>query len=59
MPHTLRRRDFLRDLGLSTAMLPFVLNLPSLSFAAAGGTQTATGGDLQSERRRSLNLLAR
>jgi hypothetical protein len=37
MPRTLRRRDFLRDLGLSTAMLPFVLNLPSLGFAAQGG----------------------
>ncbi|MFO0902760.1 MAG: DUF1552 domain-containing protein [Pirellulales bacterium] len=27
------RRDFLRDLGLSAAALPFVLNLPSLAFA--------------------------
>ena len=27
------RRDFLRDLGLSAAALPFVLNLPSLGFA--------------------------
>lgn len=27
------RRDFIRDLGLSTATLPFVLNLPSLGFA--------------------------
>ena len=42
MPRTLRRRDFLRDLGLSTAMLPFVLNLPSLSFAAEG----VANGDL-------------
>ena len=31
--HRYRRRDFLRDLGVSTAMLPFVLNLPSLGFA--------------------------
>jgi Protein of unknown function (DUF1552) len=34
MPRTLRRRDFLRDLGLSAAILPFVLNLPSLGLAA-------------------------
>jgi hypothetical protein len=34
MRNTIRRRDFLRDLGLSSAMLPFVLNLPSLGFAS-------------------------
>jgi hypothetical protein len=33
MPHIFRRRDFLRDLGVNAAMLPFVLNLPSLSLA--------------------------
>ncbi|MFO1020421.1 MAG: DUF1552 domain-containing protein [Planctomycetales bacterium] len=27
------RREFLRDLGLSTAALPFLLNLPSIGFA--------------------------
>ncbi|MFO0907450.1 MAG: DUF1552 domain-containing protein [Isosphaeraceae bacterium] len=27
------RREFIRDLGLSTAALPFILNLPSLGFA--------------------------
>jgi hypothetical protein len=27
------RREFLRDLGISTAALPFLLNLPSLGFA--------------------------
>src|SRR3954465_8908810 len=27
------RREFLRDVGLSAAALPFVLNLPSLGFA--------------------------
>src|SRR5712672_3277930 len=27
------RRDFMRDLGLSAAAVPFVLNLPSLGFA--------------------------
>src|SRR5947209_711070 len=31
MPRT--RRQFIRDLGLSAAALPFVLNLPSLAFA--------------------------
>ena len=30
------RRDFLRDLGLGAAALPFVLNLPSLGFANQG-----------------------
>ncbi|MBI1347398.1 DUF1552 domain-containing protein [bacterium] len=30
------RREFLRDLGLSAAALPFVLNLPSLAFANQG-----------------------
>jgi hypothetical protein len=30
---TRSRREFLRDLGLSAAALPFVLNLPSLGFA--------------------------
>ncbi len=29
----LNRRDFIRDLGLSAAALPFILNLPSLGFA--------------------------
>lgn len=33
MPRTASRREFLRDLGLSAAALPFVLNLPSLGFA--------------------------
>ena len=27
------RREFLRDLGISAAALPFVLNLPGLAFA--------------------------
>src|SRR5258708_5949923 len=31
MPRT--RRQFIRDLGLSAAALPFVLNLPGLAFA--------------------------
>src|SRR5438270_7021012 len=30
------RRDFLRDLGISAAALPFVLNLPSLGLANQG-----------------------
>lgn len=33
MPLATSRRRFLRDLGLSAATLPFVLNLPSLGFA--------------------------
>jgi hypothetical protein len=36
VPHALRRREFLRNLGLSSAIAPFVLNLPSLSLAAEG-----------------------
>ena len=27
------RREFIRDLGIGTAVLPFILNLPSLGFA--------------------------
>lgn len=33
MPQTRNRRQFLRDLGLSAAAFPFILNLPSLGFA--------------------------
>ena len=33
MSLTRTRREFVRDLGLSAAALPFVLNLPSLGFA--------------------------
>lgn len=33
MNHTGTRREFLRDVGVSTAALPFLLNLPSLGFA--------------------------
>jgi len=33
VPHARTRRDFVRDLGLGAAALPFVLNLPSLGFA--------------------------
>src|SRR5690242_10491889 len=33
MPRTSSRREFIRDLGLGAAALPFVLNLPSLGFA--------------------------
>src|SRR5262249_18346217 len=31
--YRLSRREFVRDLGISAAALPFVLNLPSLGFA--------------------------
>ena len=34
MPTYTSRREFLRRLGLSSAALPFVLNLPSFGFAA-------------------------
>src|SRR5215467_10696611 len=33
MAHRSSRREFLRDLGIGAAALPFVLNLPSLGFA--------------------------
>lgn len=33
---TMRRRNFLQTLGLRSAIVPFVLNLPSLSIAAEG-----------------------
>ena len=33
MAHSTNRREFIRDLGLSGAALPFLLNLPSLGFA--------------------------
>src|SRR5207248_9348882 len=33
MSQTRTRREFIRDLGISTAALPFILNLPSLGFA--------------------------
>src|SRR5438067_12444625 len=33
MIRTSSRRDFIRDLGISAAALPFLLNLPSLGFA--------------------------
>src|SRR5438128_8526893 len=33
MPRSSSRREFIRDLGLGAAALPFVLNLPSLGFA--------------------------
>ena len=33
MAHDPTRREFLRKLGLSSAAMPFLLNLPSLGFA--------------------------
>src|SRR5437868_18277 len=33
MSQTRTRREFIRDLGIGTAALPFILNLPSLGFA--------------------------
>ena len=37
MAITRNRREFLRDLGIGAASLPFLLNLPSLGFANQGG----------------------
>ena len=33
MAHRSNRREFIRDLGIGAAALPFILNLPSLGFA--------------------------
>ena len=33
MAHRSNRREFIRDLGISAAAFPFILNLPSLGFA--------------------------
>src|SRR4051812_28944514 len=33
MPLSRNRREFIRDLGISAAAVPFLLNLPSLGFA--------------------------
>ena len=33
MAHRSNRRELIRDLGIGAAVLPFVLNLPSLGFA--------------------------
>src|SRR5262245_21092460 len=33
MAHTSTRREFVRDLGIGAAALPFILNLPGLGFA--------------------------
>ena len=37
MARSLTRRDFIRDLGLGAASLPFLLNLPGLGFANTAG----------------------
>ena len=36
MNHIKSRRDFLRDVGVSAAAMPFITNLPSLSFVEKG-----------------------
>jgi hypothetical protein len=36
---TRSRREFLRDLGIGAASLPFLLNLPSLAFANNQGAR--------------------
>ena len=53
------RREFLRDLGLGAAALPFVLNLPSLGFANQTAAQAAAGRHVQPQRRRAADVLAR
>lgn len=37
MPTRQTRRDFIRELGLSAAAVPFLLNLPSIGFASTTG----------------------
>jgi hypothetical protein len=39
LSQTMRRRKFLQTLGLNSAIVPFVLNLPSLSVAAEGASK--------------------
>jgi hypothetical protein len=36
MAHRSNRREFIRDIGISAAAIPFILNLPSLGFANQG-----------------------
>ena len=46
------RRDFFRYLGISSAVYPFVCNLPSLGFAGEQRrTQAAAGDHVQPQRR--------
>ena len=56
-PHR-TRREFLRDLGLGAAALPFVLNLPSLGFANQAPAEAAARRHVQPQRRRPDDLLA-
>ena len=53
MTHRRTRREFLRDLGIGAAALPFVLNLPSLGFANQQRAQAAAGRHVQPQRRRA------
>jgi len=46
--HRRSRREFIRDLGISAAALPFLLNLPSLAFA---DNAPAAGGPLPRKKR--------
>ena len=45
------RRQFLRDLGARTALLPFILNLPSLGFAGE------PGGGAKAQRKQRLIVM--
>ena len=56
--HPRNRREFIRDLGLGAAALPFLLNLPSLGFANQATAQAAAGRHVQPQRRRPADVLA-
>ena len=59
MSHPKTRRSFLRDLGLSAAATPFILNLPSLGLRQPIRAQAAAGDHVQPERRRSRRTSGR
>src|SRR5262245_13946813 len=40
MTRSITRREFVRELGLKAAVLPFLLNLPSLGFAGSDRRKT-------------------
>ena len=56
MTWTSSRREFLRNLGIGAAALPFILNLPSLGFANQAAAQAAAGRHVQPQRRRAARL---
>ena len=58
MPLSRTRREFVRDLGVSAAAVPFLLNLPSLGFANQAQAEAADRLHLQPERHRPARVLA-